>query len=76
MQAGTRDALSCMDRHKLTGPHGHISVPLVKFDMGHYFRRGPYVQSKSHSYSLIHVLFLVLIYCVYMSYITRIKNTK
>ena len=24
----------------------------------------------------IHVLFIVLIYCVYMSNITRIKNTK
>ena len=40
MQAGTRDALSCMDRHQPTGPHGHVSGPLVKFDMGHYFRKG------------------------------------
>ena len=41
MQAGTRDAsLSCMDRHQPTGPHGHVSGPLVKFDMGHYSRRG------------------------------------
>ena len=41
MQAGTRDTLSCMDRHQPTGPHGHVSGPLVKFDMGHYVRRGP-----------------------------------
>ena len=40
MQAGTRDSMSCMDRHQPTGPHGHVSGPLVKFDMGHYFRRG------------------------------------
>ena len=36
MQAGTRDALSCTDRYQPTGPHGHVSGPLVKFDMGHY----------------------------------------
>ena len=40
MLAGTRDVLSCMDRHQPTGPHGHVSGPLVKFDMGHYFRIG------------------------------------
>ena len=39
MQAGTRDALSCMDRHQPTGPHGHVSGPLVKIDMGHCIRR-------------------------------------
>ena len=65
-QAGTRDTLSCKDCHQLTGPHGHVSGPLVKVDMGHYFRRGamisrsnrllgpetrPCVQTESHSYS-------------------------
>ena len=34
MQAGTRDTLSCRDRH------GHVSGPLVKFDIVHKFRRG------------------------------------
>ena len=66
MQAGTRDALSCMDRYQPTGPHGHVSGPLVKIDMGHCIRRGlwplwsnrllgpetrPCVQTESHSYS-------------------------
>ena len=41
MQAGTRDALSCMDRQQPTRPHGHVSGLLVKINMGHYFRRGP-----------------------------------
>ena len=40
MQAGTRDALSCMDRYQPTGPHDHVSGPLVKIDMGHCIRRG------------------------------------
>ena len=29
MQAGSRDTLSCMDRHQPTGPYGHVSGPLV-----------------------------------------------
>ena len=40
MQAGTRDALSYMDRYQPTGPHDHVSGPLVKIDMGHCIRRG------------------------------------
>ena len=41
LQAGTRDTLSYKHRHQPTGPHDHVSGPLVKFDMGHYIRRGP-----------------------------------
>ena len=33
MQAGTRDTLSCKDRHQPTGSHGHVSRPLVNVDM-------------------------------------------
>ena len=40
MQASTRDTLSCMDRHKPTGSHGHVSGSLAKADMVHKFRRG------------------------------------
>ena len=29
LQAGPRDTLSCKDRHQPTGPHGHVSGPLV-----------------------------------------------
>ena len=39
-QAGHRDTL-CKNRHQPTRPHGHVSGPLVKFDMGHCIRRGP-----------------------------------
>ena len=40
MQTGTRDTLSCTDCHQPTGSHGHVSGPLVNFDMVHKFRRG------------------------------------
>ena len=36
----SRDALSYMDHHQSTGPHGHVSVPLVKVDMGLFFPLG------------------------------------
>ena len=29
-----------IDRPQPTGPHGHVSGPLVKIDMGHCIRRG------------------------------------
>ena len=40
MQAGTRDTLSCMDRHQPTGSRGHDSGPLVNVEMVLKFRRG------------------------------------
>ena len=64
---GTRDTLSCKDCHQPTGPHGHVSGPLVKFELVQcLFPHGtmtfksnrllgletrPCVQSESHSYS-------------------------
>ena len=32
MQAGTRYALSCMDRYQPTGPHGHVSGLKLTWD--------------------------------------------